>query len=92
MKSYDGEKLVLRAIEGQFRTEDPQLVACFLAFNSVTPQDQPLEGQHRRHSRLRRHANIARYRLLAKKIAIATSVLLAVIGVTMVFLLASVSQ
>jgi hypothetical protein len=37
MRTPDDERVVLDAVESQLRTEDPQLIACFLAFNSVTP-------------------------------------------------------
>ena len=36
MRPPDNEHVVLNAVESQLRTEDPQLIACFLAFNSVT--------------------------------------------------------
>ena len=36
MRPPDDEQMVLSAVESQLRTEDPQLIACFLAFNSVT--------------------------------------------------------
>jgi Protein of unknown function (DUF3040) len=92
MKSYDGEKSVLHAIESQLRTEDPRLVARFLAFNSVTPQVKSEEGQHLARPRTRRHANTPRYWLVVRKTLIVVSMLLAVIGIAMVWLLASVSQ
>lgn len=44
MHSHGGEQVVLDAIEGQLRTEDPQLVACFFAFNSVIPPTMPPNG------------------------------------------------
>jgi Protein of unknown function (DUF3040) len=92
MKSYDGEKSVLHAIESQLRTEDPRLVARFLAFNSVTPQVKSEEGQHLARPRGRRHANPRRYRLVLRKTLIVASMLLAVVGISMVWLLAAVSQ
>jgi hypothetical protein len=90
MKSSDGEKAALHAIESQLRTEDPRLVANFLAFNSVTPQVKLQEGQHLPRPRTRRRANLSRQ--LVVKIFIVLSMALAVIGITMVWLIAAVSQ
>ena len=36
MRPPDDEHMVLNAVESQLRTEDPQLIASFMAFNSVT--------------------------------------------------------
>jgi hypothetical protein len=91
MKSYDGEKAVLHAIESQLRTEDPRLVASFLAFNCVMTQVNQQEGQHLPRPRMRRHANPSRSQLVVK-IFIVLSMVLAVIGITMVWLLAAVIQ
>jgi hypothetical protein len=91
MKSHDGEKAVLHVIESQLRTEDPRLVANFLAFNSVTPQVKPQEVQNLPRPRTRRHANPSRSQLVVK-IFIVFSMVLAVIGITMVWLIAAVSQ
>lgn len=98
MNSRDGEKVVLRAIESQLRTEDPQLVACFLAFNSVTPGDEPQEGRQRMEpagmdpaSRAHRGTNTSWYRIVVR-IAVLLSMLIAVIAGTMVWLLAAISQ
>jgi Protein of unknown function (DUF3040) len=47
MNSQGDEQQVLDGIESQLRTEDPRLIACFLAFNSVTPPIKPLTGWYR---------------------------------------------
>jgi hypothetical protein len=91
MKSYDGEKAALHAIESQLRAEDPRLVTSFLAFNSVTPQVKPQESQNLPRPRKCRHANPSRSRLVVKIFTI-LSMVLAVIGITMVWLLAALSQ
>jgi hypothetical protein len=91
MKSSDGDKAALHAIESQLRTEDPGLVANFLAFNSVTPQVKLQEEcQHLPRPRMRRHANPSRS--LVVRIFIVLSMVIAVIGITMVWLLAALSQ
>ena len=41
MKSPDDDNVVLNAVESQLRTEDPQIIACFMAFNSVTRPARP---------------------------------------------------
>ncbi|MCW2935209.1 MAG: hypothetical protein JWM19_6171 [Actinomycetia bacterium] len=35
--------MVLSAVESQLRTEDPQIIACFMAFNSVTRPIRPVD-------------------------------------------------
>ena len=93
MKSYDGEKAVLRAIESQLRTEDPRIVACFLAFNSVTPQFEPQEDQHLTRPRKRRQANPSRDRLVAREVMTASMLALVAMAVaTMVWLIARISS
>jgi hypothetical protein len=47
MNSQGDEQQVLDSIESQLRTEDPRLIACFLAFNCVTPPIKPLNGWYR---------------------------------------------
>ncbi|MCW2930455.1 MAG: hypothetical protein JWM19_1417 [Actinomycetia bacterium] len=41
MRSADDDHAVLNAVESQLRTEDPQIIACFMAFNSVTRPARP---------------------------------------------------
>ena len=41
MRSADDDHAVLNAVESQLRTEDPQIIACFMAFNSVTRPVRP---------------------------------------------------
>jgi hypothetical protein len=51
MRSQDSEQQILNAIETQLRNEDPALIACFMAFTSVTgnadmpPAEQLTEGR-----------------------------------------------
>jgi hypothetical protein len=47
MNSQSDEQQVLCGIESQLRTEHPQLIASFLAFNGVTPPIKPLNGCYR---------------------------------------------
>ncbi|HEY6790940.1 MAG TPA: hypothetical protein VI365_26890 [Trebonia sp.] len=47
MRPPDEEHMVLSAVESQLRTEDPQLIACFLAFNSVTRPARHLDDYDR---------------------------------------------
>lgn len=47
MNARDHEQVVLNAIESQFRTEDPELIADFMAFSSVAPPIKPLAGWYR---------------------------------------------
>lgn len=93
MKSSDGEKAVLRALESQLRTEDPRIVACFLAFNSVTPQCEPHEDQHLTRPGRRRQANPSWYRLVAREAMIVSVPVLVALAVgTLVWLIASISR
>jgi hypothetical protein len=41
MRSADDDHAVLNAVESQLRSEDPQIIACFMAFNSVTRPIRP---------------------------------------------------
>jgi Protein of unknown function (DUF3040) len=93
MKSSDGEKAVLQAIESQLRTEDPRIVACFLAFNSVTPQFEPQEDQHLTRPRKHHWANPSRRRFVAgEAMLVSIPVLIALATATIVWLIASISQ
>jgi hypothetical protein len=92
MRSSDGEKAVLHALESQLRTEDPRIVACFLAFNSVTPQFEGEEQQLARSGK-RRRANPPWYRLVAREAMIVSiPVLIALAVGTLVWLIASISR
>lgn len=44
MTSQGNEQEVLDGIENQLRTEDPRLIACFLAFNCDWPPTKRLNG------------------------------------------------
>jgi Protein of unknown function (DUF3040) len=72
MSSHDDEQAVLHAVESQLRTEDPQLVACFLAFNSVTPPIRSLTGRHDAGPReKRRRTDLRRYWLVVRLVIVA---------------------
>ena len=43
MRSADDDHAVLDEVECQLRAEDPQLIACFMAFNSVTGPTRPAD-------------------------------------------------
>lgn len=47
MNSRGDDQLVLDAIENQLRTEDPRLIAFFLAFNGASPPIKPLNARSR---------------------------------------------
>lgn len=66
MRAQDNEQQILNAIETQLRSDDPFLVACLIAFTSVTrntgmpPGEQLIEEKkvtpRRRHRRGTRHS------------------------------------
>ncbi len=89
MRPPDDERVVLNAVESQLRTEDPQLIACFMAFNSVTRPirdaddwDRPGAGEER----LRRGDPVRHRR--AVQLVIVTCTLAAIIAGILMSLLA----
>lgn len=93
MKSSDGEKAVLHALESQLRSEDPRIVACFLAFNSVTPQFEAEDNQHLARPDKRRQSKPPWYRLVAREAMIVSiPVLIALVVGTLVWMIASISR
>jgi hypothetical protein len=92
MKSSDHEQAVLNAIENQFRTENPQLMADFTAFNSGAPPIKPLHGWHwaTPHEK-RRRMDSKRFWFALEVIAMACALVAVLAGIT-VWLLTTLSQ
>lgn len=85
MRSQDSEQQILNAIESQFRSDDPALAACFIAFTTVTrntgmpPSEQWAEGlPAARGRRRRRGTRVSCARLIQR-------VMLLFAGITMFF-------
>jgi hypothetical protein len=82
MNARDHQQVVLNAIENQLRTEDPELIADFMAFNSIGPPIKPLPGWDRAVRRgKRRHANPRRSQFAIELIAVACALVVVLAGV-----------
>jgi hypothetical protein len=93
VKSSDDEKAVLRALESQLRTEDPRIVAGFLAFNSVTPHFEAEEDRHLTGPGKHQRQNPPWYRLVAREaMIVAIPVLVALAVGTLVWLIAMMGR
>jgi Protein of unknown function (DUF3040) len=82
MNARDHEQVVLNAIESQFRTEDPQLIADFMAFSSIAPPIKPLTGWYRAASQgKRRRTNPDRFGFAIELIAVACALVAVLAGI-----------
>jgi hypothetical protein len=82
MNARDHQQGVLNAIEDQFRTEDPELIADFTAFNSIAPPIRPLAGWDRSAPRgKRRDANPQRFESAIKLMAAACALVAVLAGI-----------
>jgi hypothetical protein len=82
MNARDHQQGVLNAIADQLRTEDPELIADFMAFNSISPPIKPLAGWDRATRRgKRRPAKPNRFELAIKLMAVACALVAVLAGV-----------
>ena len=85
MRTPDHERVVLNAVESQLRTEDPQLIACFMAFNSVTRPIRPADGWDRPaagEERIRR-GDPVRHRRVVQLVIVTCTLVAIVAGIVM---------
>ena len=81
MNARDHQQVVLDAIENQLQTEDPELIADFMAFNSIAPPIKPLAGWDRAAPRRkRRRANPKRSEFAIELIAVACALVAVLAG------------
>ena len=100
MNSQDDEQRVLDAIENQFRTEDPQLMACFSALGRITQPIKPVRGwgstgpygRKARHGRRRRTGHQEYAIVIEFALVIIAVVLVVLLILGAVWLLAALSR
>ena len=84
MRSADYERVVLNAVVTQLRAEDPQLIACFLAFNSVTPPLQRGNGPDQPGARDGpERAQTPHYRRIVQLVIVACTLAAIIAGIVM---------
>jgi len=84
MRPPDDEQMVLSAVESQLRTEDPQLIACFLAFNSVTRPARHADDYDRgRNDEDLQQEDELRHRHAVQLVIVACTLVAIVVGIVM---------
>lgn len=81
MNARDHEQAVLSAIESQFRTEEPELIADFRAFSSVASPIKPLAGRYRPAPRGKRWRNPDRSGFAIELICLVCALLAVLAGI-----------